>query len=310
MGVLTDIAQRVVGLTKSNRTTDARLGQIENSLKDIWLKLADTDPGADEVILVQNTTVRGTDTYIYILDLTCGVAGTYMNDILFIAGDGIGFSAVPGAPVQDPDGNVPPGSILEGQWQYDDDGNPLDGQGVVDKFLAAGGDLGNWTPTFGGVDMTISHGKVQGASEIGGEPCAFDCEVLTPEEIVAEPLCAAITFAGGPLTVDCAGHVHEMYEHTLIFTESGTEISCPTDMNVIQSMSLDCDATGTDEKVFTVTLNYDYVTVPNVQTGSAYVVQDIYIDSNGYIVTYCCLNFECGLYIGTDCLPCSSSGGY
>lgn len=328
MGVLTDIAKRTIGLTKAQRTTDARLGWVENELRNLRLgfKVADDKMnrirGTPDENTLKPPKAANALPFALLLDVvncpTNGAidGGTYVNTVILNAGDAIAVEAFGGLPVADDAGTTPPGMVGDPANQANPDGTPRSGQATVAAHLAVPGNTLDgfneaaqanlpWNPTFDGVVLKVTHRLVTPGKDslIGGAPCDSPCEAMVPEEIVAEGECSAITVAGGPVTIDCAGHVHEMYEYTLTFTAVSTAVDCLTGpvFQAVQDLSVSCTPTGTSDKTFSIQIDYD-VFEQSVYSGSVSCISNIWCTTDYYgnlTVNYnmSTMNYVCGLLV-------------
>lgn len=314
MGTLTDVARRIVGQAKAAHASEKRVGWIENELRNVRLGFDFLDDkirkatDQDNQHILPDTPVDGAGgdvrAMFTIVDNNCvGGDGVYFDSLGLAAGFGVGLHVTPGFPVADANGVASP---MEGFMMYDDDAQPLSHLDATARFVANGGNLGNWIPTFSGVSVKITHLPVVGASKIGGEPCApNDCPAMTPELIVSSPSSAGMNFAGGPLNVDCVGHVHEMYQHTLALAATSYSDESSSATHYVKDVSLAWDVTGVDEKTFDLKLNVTRRTVaaspPSGLTGSYQVVRDVSMGSDWkLVVTMGCLTFTNGVLTAAD----------
>ena len=325
MGTLTDVARRIVGQVKAAHASEKRVGWIENELRNVRLGFDFLDDkirkatDQDNQNILSNKPEDGagddaTRTKFVISDNNCiGGNGTYFDRLGLAAGHGIGLHVTnQGFPITDANGVESP---MEGYMMYGDNGEALTRIEATVRFLAEGGDLGDWIPTFSGVDVKITHLPVASGgagNKIGGEPCAPNvCPAMIPELIVREPdetgsaTDGVMTFAGGPLNVDCVGHVHEMYEHMLYLANTVYTDESSSATHYVKDVSLAWDVTGTDEKTFDLKLNVLRRTVaappPSGLSGQYQVVRNV---SMGYdwklVVTMGCLTFTNGVLTAAD----------
>lgn len=311
MGTLTDLARRIVGHAKAGHATEKRVGWIENELRNVRLgfdflddKIRESTDQDNQNILPEKPEVENGDNfYVEIINNQCvGGDGLYSGRLGLSAGFGIGLKVTPSFPITDANGTASP---IEGFMMYDDDGAVLSPTDAITRFVDKGGDLGDWTPTFNGLNVQITHLPVTGASEIGGEPCAPNvCPSITPELIVSEPNSGGMTFAGGPLNVDCVGHVHEMYQHTLALASTNYSDESSSATHYVKDVSLSWVVSGTSEKTFDLKLDVVRRTVSAATSGlsgSYQVVRNVSMGADWkLVVTMGCLTFTNGVLTAVD----------